>query len=134
LAPELSEGDVRTWINTDPTTLQDLRGKVVLIDFWGTRCRPCVAALPEVQKLFSAYFHRGFMVVAITCGETEARIRAFLDGHDLTFPVCVAIGNDLWHKYAIEDIPTYFLIDRNGLLVWGPSHDLPDQSRILELL
>ena len=134
LAPELSEDDVRTWINTDPITLQELHGKVVLLDFWGTGCRPCVAALPEVQKLFSAYLQRGFVVIGITAGETEARVRALLDSHNLTFPVCTARGGNLWHKYAIEGIPTYFLIDRNGLLVWGPSHALPDPSRILELL
>jgi thiol-disulfide isomerase/thioredoxin len=134
LAPELARADVRTWINTEPITLQDLRGKVVLLDFWGTRCRPCVAALPDLQKLFSDYFHQGFMVIGITAGETESRIRAFLDSGQFTFPVCVAIGNNLWYKYAVEGTPTYFLIDKKGLLVWGPSHSLPDRSLILGLL
>ena len=134
LAPELAREDVQAWLNTDPITLQELRGKAVLLDFWATPCRPCVAALPDVQKLFGVYLERGLIVIGITSGESEARIRAFLDRHHVTFPVCLARGSNLWHKYAIEGIPTYFLIDRSGLLVWGPSHGLPDEPRILGLL
>lgn len=134
LAPEIARADVRTWINTDPVTLQELRAKVVLIAFWGTRCKPCVAALPEIQKLFSSYSPRGFTVIGVTADEPKAVIQAFLESRNLTFPVCTICGNNLWRKYAIEGIPTYFLIDRNGLLVWGPSHGLPEGQRILGLL
>jgi peroxiredoxin len=134
LAPEISRADVRTWINTDPVTLQELRGQVVLIAFWGTRCKPCVAALPEIQKLFSTYSPRGFTVIGVTADEPPAVIQAFIESRNLTFPVCTICGNNLWRKYAIEGMPTYFLIDRNGLLVWGPSHGLPDDQRILGLL
>jgi peroxiredoxin len=134
LAPEISRVDVSAWINTDPVTLQELRGQVVLIAFWGTRCKPCVAALPEIQKLFSTYFSRGFTVIGITADEPKAVIQAFLESRNLTFPVCTICGINLWRKYAIEGMPTYFLIDRDGLLVWGPSHGLPDDRRILGLL
>ncbi|MCU0917659.1 MAG: TlpA family protein disulfide reductase [Planctomycetes bacterium] len=133
-APELAPVDVQAWLNTDPLTLQQLRGKVVLLDFWGTQCRPCVAALPDLQKLFRTHQDRGLIVLGITAGESEARIRAFLDNRHLTFPVAMARGSNLWHKYAIEGTPTYFLIDRAGHLVWGPAHGLPDEPQILALL
>ena len=96
----------------------DLRGKVVLIDFWATWCEPCKKEMPGYQKLLDRYGSRGFAVVGFKCDmmmDTEDPV-LFARKSGVRYPLAVA-AEDLRQKFGgIQGIPTTLLYDRQGLL------------------
>lgn len=96
----------------------DLRGKVVLIDFWATWCEPCKKEMPGYQKLLERYGSRGFVVIGFKFGtmkDTENPIR-FAQRIGVHYPLAVA-SEDLKQRFGgIEGLPTTMLYDRNGIL------------------
>lgn len=106
------------WIPLDPNgprSAAALRGKIVLIDFWATWCRPCRASMPTVEKLWQRFRDQGLEVVSLNVEGDSARVRAFVDEFrsPLTFPLFVDDGR-AQAAYGIEVIPTVVLIDRAG--------------------
>ena len=96
----------------------DLRGKVVLIDFWATWCQPCKKEMPGYQKLLDGYGSRGFAVVGFkfdTMMDTEDPV-LFAKKIGVRYPLAVA-ADDLKQKFGgIEGLPTTMLYDRQGIL------------------
>ncbi|NWF70839.1 MAG: TlpA family protein disulfide reductase [Chloroflexi bacterium] len=112
----------RTAWDFDVTTLDgqrwhlaDLRGQVVLLNFWATWCTYCEAEMAELQSLWGAYEARGVVVLGVVVGDREARVRAFLDDHSITYPNTLDLP--ISEAYNIEALPVTILIDQNGLLV-----------------
>jgi RNA polymerase sigma factor (sigma-70 family) len=122
--------DGKEWFNTrQGPTWEDLRGKVVLLDFWATWCGPCVQKLPEVQALCEKYREKGLVVIAVHSPQGIEKLPEFLAKHKLPFPV-VADGGQTLERYAIELLPSYVLVDRNGKVVRGVSNSLPKAEEI----
>jgi thiol-disulfide isomerase/thioredoxin len=96
----------------------ELRGKVVLIDFWGTWCQPCKKEMPGYQKLLDRYGANGFLVVGFkfdTMKDTEDPI-VFARKIGVHYPLAVAT-DDLKQKFGgIEGLPTTLIYDRQGVL------------------
>jgi thiol-disulfide isomerase/thioredoxin len=96
----------------------DLRGKVVLIDFWATWCQPCKKEMPRYQKLLDRYGSRGFAVVGFkfdTMRDAEDPV-LFAQKLGVQYPLAVAT-DDLKQKFGgIEGLPTTLLYDREGIL------------------
>ena len=96
----------------------ELRGKVVLIDFWATWCQPCKKEMPGYQKLLDRYGSRGFTVVGFkfdTMVDTEDPV-LFAKKIGVRYPLAVA-ADDLKQKFGgIEGLPTKMLYDRQGIL------------------
>ena len=96
----------------------DLRGKVVLVDFWATWCQPCKKEMPGYQKLVDLYGSRGFAVVGFkfdTMADTESPVH-FAKRIGVHYPLAVA-SDELKHKFGgIEGLPTTLLYDRQGIL------------------
>jgi thiol-disulfide isomerase/thioredoxin len=96
----------------------DLRGKVVLIDFWATWCQPCKKEMPGYQKLVDQYGSRGFAVVGFkfdTMADTEDPV-LFAKKIGARYPLAIA-ADDLKQKFgSIEGLPTTMLYDRQGIL------------------
>ncbi|OGG46513.1 MAG: hypothetical protein A3F84_19715 [Candidatus Handelsmanbacteria bacterium RIFCSPLOWO2_12_FULL_64_10] len=98
-------------------SLAGARGKVVLLEFWATWCPPCRASIPHLQKLHDTYGKRGLLIISVT-NEDEKTVQAFVKAHRMTFPVGIDDGDKTMTTYGIESIPTAFLIDRTGKVVW----------------
>jgi cytochrome c biogenesis protein CcdA/thiol-disulfide isomerase/thioredoxin len=109
------------WINSDPLTLEQLRGKVVLIDFWTYSCINCLRTLPHVKAWYRTYRDRGLVVLGIHTPEfafehvpdnVEGAVRRL----GIEYPV--ALDNDLgtWNAFQNQYWPAKYLIDRNGHL------------------
>ncbi len=112
--PEFSMKDLR---GRDISSV-DLRGKVVLIDFWATWCQPCKKEMPGYQKLVDLYGSRGFAVIGFkfdTMADTENPVQ-FARKIGVRYPLAVA-SDDLKQKFGgIEGLPTTLLYDRHGIL------------------
>ena len=96
----------------------DLRGKVVLVDFWATWCQPCKKEMPGYQKLLDLYGSRGFAVIGFkfdTMTDTEEPV-LFAKKIGVRYPLAIA-DDDLKQKFGgIEGLPTTMLYDRRGIL------------------
>lgn len=126
----------KKWFNTPkPLTLAELRGKVVLLDFWGQWCPPCVQGLPQIETLYQKFKDQGLIVIGVhTSGGISKPMEAYLKDRKVTFPVVVDTGATM-ESYVLDGLPSYALVDKDGNLVWKVSEDHPVfESRIEELL
>ena len=98
-------------------TLADLRGKVVLLEFWATWCPPCRASIPHLQKLHDAYAKRGLVILSVTNEDAET-VKKFVAEHKMTFPVGTDLDDKTVTTYGVQSIPTAFLIDTAGKIIW----------------
>src|SRR5271154_4743475 len=112
--PEFSVKDLRG----KELSSADLKGKVVLVDFWATWCQPCKKEMPGYQKLVDAYGKRGFVVIGFkfdTMADSEDPV-LFARKIGVRYPLAVA-SDDLSKRFGgIEGLPTTMLYDRHGIL------------------
>ena len=98
-------------------TLSDLKGKVVLINFWGTWCAPCLQEIPELVRLSHQFRQRGLEVlgVAVDSGRPED-IRKFLVDHGMDYRIVIGDLSVVKKQFSIFGFPTSLLVDRQGRL------------------
>ena len=134
LAPALEGGT----LSGSPISLDDVRDKVVLINFWATWCPPCRLEMPAMQALYARYQDQGFEILAVNLQEQDAQMSAFVDEMGLTFPVIVDQAGDLSSTYRVTSLPTTFVVDREGIIrdriVGGPLTEALLESKITPLL
>jgi DNA-binding beta-propeller fold protein YncE len=124
-APEF--GSVDTWLNTSkPLTIRELRGQVVLLDFWTYCCINCMHVLPDLKYLEDKYRGQPFVVVGVHSGKFNeekdaANIRQAILRHNVGHPVAVDRGRAVWDDYGVRAWPTLVLIDPSGTIVWRAS-------------
>ena len=112
-------------VGGDQESLSQYRGSVLLLDFWATWCAPCIASLPEVTKLQELLGDQGLQVITISIDENTELVEQFMDRRmDLPF-VNWFVGerSQLYEDWAIQGVPTYIAVDRDGV-VRGRSHDV----------
>jgi peroxiredoxin len=99
-------------------SLAGLRGKVVLVDFWGTFCEPCKKSFPKLQDLSAKYSEVGFRVVAISEDEAEDKdkIPSFAQTYGAKFMIGWDENKSAARHYKPETMPTSFLIDKKGIV------------------
>ncbi len=116
-APPLASSG--TWINSEPLTLESLRGRVVLLDFWSYRCPYCRNALPELSRLDKRFGKRGLTVIGIHSPMMEsdkvlANVRTQVSALGVRYPVVTDNGHQLWDAFEMEAWPTVVLLDKAG--------------------
>ena len=111
-----SWNDESDWLNIEtPPTLEELNGKVVLIDFWATWCGPCVAGIPHLNELAEKHKADGLQILSFT-NQSQKGIENFLKDTAMNYPIGVA--SDLSLEYGVTGIPHAFIIGRDGKLIW----------------
>ncbi|MDE2856224.1 MAG: cytochrome c biogenesis protein/redoxin [Chloroflexota bacterium] len=106
---------IRT-VDGQELSLSDLRGKLVLLNFWGTWCGPCRREMPEFQKAYEEFREEGLLILAIAYNDTEAAIRDFRDEFGLTFPLALDDSGEINDSYAVQTRPSTYIIGRDGLI------------------
>lgn len=112
--------------------LEELRGKVVLVNFWATWCPPCRKEMPDLQALFDKYKGQGLIVLSIS-DEEEAKVTPFIGQQNITYPVLLDPGDTVHKLYLVEGIPKSFVYDRDGKLV-AQSIDMRTRGQFQEML
>ena len=110
----------------------DLRGKVVVVNFWATWCPPCRKEMPDLETLYQRFQAKGFVVLAIS-DEEAAKVEPFIKERGVTFPVLLDPGRKVNKEFIVEGIPHSFVYDREGKLV-TQSIDMRTQKQFLEML
>ncbi|MDX6712525.1 MAG: hypothetical protein QOH96_3541 [Blastocatellia bacterium] len=143
-APELI---VTKWIGQNQLKISDLRGQVVLLDFWATWCGPCIAAIPEIRQLNEKFKSRGVVFLGVTKYYGYAKGRpltppqelAFLENfkkeNNLPYPFAISDNDDNAVNYAVAAIPTTVIIDRKGVVRFiGTGYGPGSEKRLNDLL
>jgi thiol-disulfide isomerase/thioredoxin len=97
-----------------PVRLADLKGKVVLVDFWASWCIPCKTSFPAIDALYRELQLRGFEVLAINLDERRRDADTFLSAHPHVMPVAFDPGGSAPLAFKVQGMPTSVLIDRAG--------------------
>ncbi len=109
------------WINSRPLTMEQLRGQVVIIDFWEYSCINCIRTFPENKKLYERYHKYGFDIVGVHDFEFDIashfeNVRAAVKRFELPYPIYVDSTFQLWQAYHNHSWPSLFLVDAKGMV------------------
>ena len=116
----------KTW------TFADLRGKVVLVNFWATWCPPCRKEMPDLETLYERFLSQGLVILAIS-DEEATKVEPFIRERKVTFPVLLDPGRKVNDLFVVNGIPKSFVYDREGRFV-AQSIDMRTQKQFLEML
>jgi cytochrome c biogenesis protein CcmG, thiol:disulfide interchange protein DsbE len=124
-------------LNGKPLNLSDLKGKVVLLNFWATWCPPCREEIPSMMKLNGAMAGKPFQMVAVSIDEGgQPAIESFFKTSGFSLPAYTDPDNRAAKAYGITGVPETFIIDKSGILVKkviGPmAWDSPDVMSYLD--
>ncbi len=134
-APEFT--GLKTWFNSAPLRMADLRGKIVLVDFWTYGCVNCVNTLPHVVKLQEKYGSKGLVIVGIHTPEfpfekSSSNVQAALKRHGITYAVAQDNDSATWNAYSNRYWPAQYIVDQRGKIVF--QHDGEGQYEQMDRL
>lgn len=120
-APEFS--GISRWLNSEPLTMKELKGKVVLLDFWTYTCVNCVRTLPYVAKWYDNYKDRGLVVIGAHTPEfpfekESSNVQNAISQYGIRYPVAQDNNYATWNAYNNQYWPAEYLIDQNGHIVY----------------
>jgi peroxiredoxin len=113
-------------------TLSQLRGKVVLVNFWATWCPPCRKEMPDLDALYAEFKEKGLVILAIS-DEDPGKVQPFIAEHKYSYPILLDPGDKVTKLMAVEGIPRSFVYDREGKLV-AQAMDMRTRGQLLEML
>ncbi|MBB3212700.1 thiol-disulfide isomerase/thioredoxin [Herbaspirillum sp. Sphag1AN] len=111
------------WLNSEPLSMAQLRGKVVLVDFWTYTCINCINTLPYVKAWHQKYKDQGLVVIGVHTPEfpferNTDNVKAAIKRFDLTYPVAQDNRYATWSAYNNQYWPALYLIDKKGQVVY----------------
>jgi thiol-disulfide isomerase/thioredoxin len=126
---------IDNWLNSGPLNISDLRGKVVLVDFWTYGCINCVHTLPYVTKLYDTYKDRGLIVVGIHSPEfsfekATNNVQTAIKRFGINYPVGQDNEYATWNAYHNEFWPAQYIVNKSGKIVF--EHDGEGQYEEIE--
>lgn len=109
------------WINTEPISLEDMKGKVIMLSFWAYTDVFCLRSIPIERKLSKKYEQNGFKIISIHCAEYEfakdvSNVRKAIAKYKIDFPAAVDKDNKTWQTYGNMYMPKHVLIDSTGII------------------
>lgn len=114
---------------------KNLRGRVTVIDFWATWCKPCIAEVPEYNRFYQEYSKKGVVLIAVASDSgTEAEVREAAKRLKMEYPVAAPALKDLDRLGEFEVLPTTWVFDARGKLVKEFLGSSPDKHRTLRSL
>ncbi len=105
-----------TTFEGETITLSDLRGQVVIINFWASWCPPCRDEAPYLEATWRKYKDRGVVFIGVDYVDTEPNALAYIEEFDITYPNGPDIGQKIAQAYRIKGVPETFYVDKTGQL------------------
>ncbi len=121
LAPDIAtKGE---WLNSPALSSADLKGKVVLVDFWTYSCINCLRTLPYIKSWYQAYKDKGFVVIGVHAPEFDfekniANVEKAIRRFDIPYPIVQDNDHTLWNRFKNQYWPAHYLINKSGQIVY----------------
>jgi thiol-disulfide isomerase/thioredoxin len=120
-ASDVEFDGIASWINSEPLTLESLRGNVVLVDFWTYSCINCVWTLPHLKEWYDKYTDQGLVIVGVHSPEMRAekkreKVLEAVAEHDLKYPIAQDNDFETWRAFGTVAWPTLYLVDKDGII------------------
>src|SRR5437879_7811851 len=139
-APEFTHARAADWINSAPLTLAQLRGKVVLVEFWTYECINCLRSAAWIQSIARLHADAGLVVIGVHTPELQqersvANVRQAVEGLGINYPVMIDGDDAYWNVLENRYWPAFYLIDRDGRMREqgaGEMHSGDAQAKRLE--
>ncbi|MFO8061378.1 MAG: TlpA disulfide reductase family protein [bacterium] len=125
-------------LNGDNVSLNDLKGKVVALDFWASWCGPCRKSIPFYNKMHEKYADKGLVIIGINANENRSTIEGAMSELDIAYPVAMPEERMNQH-FKVQGIPSMYLFDREGneidnFVGYSPELDNKIESLIMEYI
>jgi len=105
-------------LSGDKIAIKDYSGKVILLDFWATWCKPCLNEMPHVKDIYQEYHDDGFEIIGVSLDRTRENLVSYVEQNDIGWPqIYDGRGGRIASSYAVSAIPSTFLLDREGRIV-----------------
>lgn len=101
-------------LNGESIELKQLKGKAVLVNFWGSWCEPCKHEMPSMQDAYNHYKKDKFEIVAVNVQESDIAVKSFTKSYGLSFPI--ALDKEVYRSWEIFNLPTSVFINPNGTI------------------
>ncbi len=132
--PDFSATD----LDGNPISLQDYRGKVVLLDFWGVWCGFCIIEMPNLKKVYATYKDQGFDIIGVSLDDEESELRDYIKENDIqwrqVFSGKAWREDPLAQQYNITGVPNQWLIDKDGKLITHKARGEKLEQLVVEAL
>lgn len=113
--------------------LEELRGRVTVVNFWGSWCPPCQEELPALRTVWEAYRDHPLTLVGIAYEDEEAAVRAALDEYGITYPVGLDTGKRIARQFGVTGVPETFVIDADGDVAFWHIGPVTAENLIVEI-
>ncbi|MFC0214902.1 redoxin domain-containing protein [Paenibacillus chartarius] len=126
-----------TGLDGKPYKLSDLKGKSVILNFWGTYCPPCKDEMPALQRAYDKWKAQGVEYVGANIGENAITVKGFMDQNKLTLPIWMDPEQTVRKQYGVSEYPTTFFISADGRIARkqvGGMTDAYIESALAELV
>jgi peroxiredoxin len=117
-----------TSLQGDEISLDSLKGKIVVLDFWATWCEPCRESLPDLKDLAKKYSQDRFVLLSISLDEDQTKWREFVSKEKMNWPQVYDGHGELFNLFGLQDVPTYIVLGADGSVIQGVVGLNPSQS------
>lgn len=118
------------WVNLN----EELAEKITVIDFWATWCKPCVDAMPKMNYLHEKYKDKGVKVIGINVDSprNQSKVRPLVRSLNINYPILMDSNEELIAEFNVSVLPTLFILDAQGKLVYTHEGFAPGDEKIIE--
>lgn len=118
------------WVNLN----EELAEKITVIDFWASWCKPCVDAMPKMNYLHEKYKDKGVKVIGINVDSprNQSKVRPLVRSLNINYPILMDSNEELIAEFNVSVLPTLFILDAQGKLVYTHEGFAPGDEKIIE--